>query len=133
MLLTAIQKRFVMFLGGCIPVRLFAAWFAYYLARNNLSGLRWLASLAVLPIIGWFVIMVFGLRKTGVETQNAPIWWNFMRPVHMLLYIIFIYLALSKDINKRNNAWIALFCDAIIGLLAFLWYHSRNHSFDKLF
>ena len=131
-MLTPIQKRFAMFLGGCIPVRLLLAFAAYYLSRNNTNGLRWLAGLAVLPVIGWAIIMVFGLRKTGAETQGAPIWWNFMRPIHMLLYTIFIYLALSKDTNKQKWAWIALVCDAVIGLIAFLWHHSQQGSFHKL-
>lgn len=130
--LTPIQKRFAMFLGGCITVRLLAAWVAYYLSRNNLNGLRWLAGLAVLPVIGWAVILTFGLRKTGTETQGATIWWNFMRPIHMLLYTIFIYLALSKDLALQKRAWIVLVCDAVIGLLAFLWHHSQQGSFRKL-
>lgn len=131
-MLSSIQKRFAMFLGGCIPVRLLAAWIAYYLSRNNTNGLQWLAGLAVLPVIGWAVILIFGLRKTGAETQGAPIWWNFMRPIHMLLYAIFIYLALSKDTNKQKLAWIALVCDAVIGLIAFLWHHYQQGSFHKL-
>lgn len=131
-MLSPIQKRFTLFLGGCIPVRLLAAWVAYYLSRNNTNGLRLLAGLAVLPVICWAIILIFGLRKTGAETQDAPIWWNFMRPIHMLLYTIFIYLALSKDINKQKQAWIVLVCDAVIGLIAFLWHHSQQGSFRKL-
>lgn len=132
MSLTPIQKRFMMFLGGCIPTRLLIAWLAYYLSRNNIVGLRWLAGIAILPIIGWFVILVFGLRKTGAETQGSPIWWNCMRPIHMLLYTIFVYLALSKDLVLQKRAWIILVCDAVIGLLAFLWHHSHQDSFRKL-
>ena len=131
-MLTPIQKRFVMFLGGCIPVRLLFAFAAYYLSRNNTVGLRWLAILAVLPVIGWAVILAFGLRKTGAETQGQPIWWNFMRPIHMLLYAIFIYLALSKDTNKQKLTWIVLVFDAVLGLIAFLYHHSQQGSFHKL-
>jgi hypothetical protein len=124
MALTAIQKRFAMFLGGCIPVRLLAVWLAYYLARRNtITGLKVLAGLAILPLLGWLVILVFGLRKTGVETQGSPIWWNFMRPIHMLLYATFIGLALSNNEKYQKKSWIPLLVDAIIGLLAFLWYH----------
>jgi len=121
-----------MFLGGCIPVRLLFAFAAYYLSRNNTVGLRWLAILAVLPVIGWAVILAFGLRKTGAETQGQPIWWNFMRPIHMLLYAIFIYLALSKDTNKQKLTWIVLVFDAVLGLIAFLYHHSQQGSFHKL-
>lgn len=132
MLLTAIQKRFAMFLGGCIPVRLLAAWLAYYLARNNLIGLCWLAGLAVLPVIGWLVILVFGLRKTGGETQGSPIWWNFMRPIHMLLYATFIGLVFSNNDEYQRKAWIVLLLDVVIGLIAFLWHHYSQGNFKKL-
>jgi hypothetical protein len=124
MALTEIQKRFGMFLGGCIPTRLFATWLAYYLARRNTkTGLKILAGLAIAPVIGWAVILIFGLRKTGRETQGSPIWWNFMRPIHMTMYILFIGLVFSNNEKYQKHAWIALLIDAILGLMAFLWYH----------
>lgn len=123
MTLSSIQKRFAMFLGGCIPVRLFASWLSYYLSRNNLTGLKILGGLAVFPLIGWAVILAFGLRKSGAETQGAPIWWNFMRPIHMILYTIFIYLVFSNNDEYQKHAWIILLVDALLGLLVFLWYH----------
>jgi hypothetical protein len=134
MALTSIQKRFAMFLGGCIPVRIFASWLSYYLARrNSTTGLKILAGLAIFPLIGWAVILAFGLRKTGAETQGAPIWWNFMRPIHMILYVIFIYLALSNKEKKEKSAWIPLLLDALLGLIAFLWYHTNQGNISKVF
>ena len=127
--LTAIQKRFAMFLGGCVPVRLFAAWLAYYLARRNTTtGLKVLAGLAIAAVIGWAVILIFGLRKTGAETQGAPIWWNFMRPIHMFMYCLFIGLVFSNNTKYQKNAWIVLLLDVIIGLLAFLWHHLKQDN-----
>jgi hypothetical protein len=132
MVLSPIQKRFIMFLLGCIPVRLFASWLAYYLSRNYKKGLKVLAGLAVLPVLGWLIIILFGLRKSGPETQGNPIWWNFMRPIHMLLYIIFIYLALSNKEKLQKKAWILLLIDALIGLIAFIIYHYIKGNFKKL-
>lgn len=126
MTLSPIQKRFAMFLGGCIPVRLFASWLSYYLSRNNLTGLKILGGLATLPLLGWAVILAFGLRKTGAETQGAPIWWNFMRPIHMILYAIFIYLVFSNNNEYQKRAWIALLIDVLLGLIAFLWFHTKQ-------
>ena len=132
--LTKIQKRFAMFLGGCIPVRVFASWLAYYLARRNTTtGLKVLGALATLPLLGWAVILAFGLRKTGVETQGSPIWWNFMRPIHMILYATFIYLALSNKEKKIKSAWIPLLVDTLLGLIAFLWFHTNQGNISKVF
>lgn len=133
MALTKIQKRFVMFLGGCIPVRLFACWLAYYLARRNTTtGLKVLVALASLPLLGWAIIITFGLRKSGPETQGSAIWWNFMRPIHMILYAIFIYLAFSNKEENQKRAWLPLLVDACLGLVAFFWYHGTQGNFNKL-
>ena len=132
MALSSIQKRFIMFLGGCITVRLFATWLSYYLARNYQKGLKVLAGLAIFPLIGWATILVFGLRKSGPETQGAPIWWNFMRPIHMLLYATFIYLAFSNNQKNKKQSWIPLLLDVLLGLTAFLWYHKKQGNFKKL-
>ena len=133
MALTKIQKRFAMFLGGCIPVRLLAVWLAYYLAhRDNTIGLKWLACLAITPVVGWVIIITFGLRKSGPETQSSPIWWNFMRPIHIILYVIFIYLAFSNNEEYQLTAWIPLLVDVLLGLIAFLWYHTKEGNIYRL-
>ena len=59
-----------------------------------------------------------GLKK-GAETWGKPIWWNDLRPLHASLYFMFAIYA----IKKYDKAWIPLFIDTIIGLLAFLQYH----------
>jgi hypothetical protein len=97
----------------------------------DLKYLRWLGLLALLPAIGWIVIYLGGnLRKSGGEVFGGNIWWNFMRPIHALLYIIFAYFAY---IGARNRAWKVLFVDVIFGLIAFLNYHYNQNNFTKLF
>lgn len=114
--LTNVQKRWVLFLVGCIGIRLFFV----YLARTlSLESLRIMGYLAIIPAIGFMVIYLFGLRKTGAEVFGGQIWWNSLRPIHALLYAIFAWMAIQGDCC----AWIPLLADVSLGLLAFLYHH----------
>jgi uncharacterized membrane protein len=59
------------------------------------------------------------LRKTGLEVFGDRIWWNFLRPIHAILYFLFAYNA----INSNRKSWVYLFMDVLIGLNSFLIYH----------
>ena len=123
--MNAIQKRFLGFLGLCIPSRIF---FVYLAKKIDRKYLPYLGYLSLLPAIGFFTIYMLDLRKTGIETQGSKIWWNNLRPVHAFLYFYFAYLAINSNINSYK---ILLF-DVIIGLVAFLIYHFQNNSFSKI-
>ncbi len=120
-----IQKRFVLFLCGCIPARLLIM----YLAKVvSLQYLPILGYLALLPAIGFVYLYISGIRTSGPETFGEKIWWNQLRPIHALLYILFAYNA----IYKIKNAWLYLLYDVILGLVSFLIYHYLNNDFKKL-
>ena len=121
-----IQKRFLLFLVGCIGTRsLFV-----YLAKNASEiNLMYMGYLSLLPAIGFLYIYFTGARKTGAEVFGEKIWWNNLRPIHSLLYFIFAYNA----INGNKMAWIYLAIDVIIGLISFLTFHYYNGDFNKLF
>jgi hypothetical protein len=121
--MNTIQKRFLLFLFGCIGTRsLFV-----YLAKNaNTTYLRYMGYLAILPAIGFFYLFLTGSRKTGPEVFGDKIWWNNLRPIHGLMYALFAYHA----INGNPSAWIYLLIDVIIGLASFLIFH-YNNSFNK--
>ncbi len=124
--MNSMQKRFLLFLFACIPARLSIAYIAYKMPLN------WL------PVLGYFMLLVglsmlyfflSGTRKTGTETFGGPIWWNIIRPVHVLLYLLFAYEAI-----KRNRmAYKYMIYDVILGLLAFFGYHYSEGNFSKLF
>lgn len=137
------QTRFLMFLLGCIPVRLLFVVLAYLLARNKLSiwflnkknnkqYLRRLAYLAILPMLGFIIIWAFGLRKTGRETQGREIYWNFARPIHAGLYLFFILSVLGNNKMFVKNAYLWLLADVVIGLFIFFYYHYTHGNFKKL-
>jgi hypothetical protein len=111
--MNTIQKRFLLFLFGCIGTRsLFV-----YLAKNaSKTYLQYMGYLAILPAIGFFYLFLTGSRKTGPEVFGDKIWWNNLRPIHGLMYALFAYHA----INGNDFAWIYLLIDVIIGLVSFL-------------
>ena len=123
--MNTIQKRFLLFLIGCIGLRsLFVV-----IAKNiDIKFLPYLGYLALLPAIGFIYIYVTDSRKTGAETFGEKIWWNDLRPVHALMYGLFAFNA----INKNPNAWIYLLIDVLIGLFSFLIFHYTNGDFGKI-
>ena len=111
-----IDKRFLLFLFGCIGSRLLLV----YIAKNiDIKLLKYMGYLLLLPAVGFFYIYLSGTRKTGAEVFGDKIWWNDLRPIHGLLYLLFSYNA----INGNKNSWIYLFVDVLFGLASFLTYH----------
>jgi hypothetical protein len=111
-----IHKRFLLFLGLCIPVRLAIAYISSIVSANILflMGL-----VALIPAIGWLSIYFFELRKTGGEVFGNKIWWDDLRPIHALDYLIFSYLA----IHDSKYSSYPLYFDAVLGLISFFIYH----------
>lgn len=114
--MNTIQKRFLLFLIGCIGTRMFLV----YIAKNiNIDYLKKMGYLFLLPAIGFTYIYLTGSRKTGAEVFGDKIWWNDLRPIHALLYFLFAYYA----INGNKESWKFLLIDALLGLNSFLIYH----------
>jgi hypothetical protein len=120
-----IQKRFLLFLIGCIGTR-----FLFVLIAKNAGPkyLPLLGYLALLPAIGFMYIFLTGSRKTGREVFGEKIWWNDLRPIHSLFYFLFAYNAIVGN----NTAWMYLLVDVIFGLSSFLIFHFKNGDFKKL-
>jgi hypothetical protein len=123
--MTPLQKRFLLFLIGCIGSR---SLFVIIAKNLNTQHLKYLGYIALLPAIGFMYIYVTGSRKTGAETFGEKIWWNNVRPIHSILYFLFAYNAIIG--NKKS--WIYLLADVLIGLISFLTYHYVNGDFTRL-
>ena len=111
-----IKKRIILFLGVCVLTRLAFVFIAKYVKPDYLP---YLGLLALLPAIGFISIYLGDHRKTGREVFGGKIWWNDLRPIHSILYLLFSYFAITKN----NNSWYVLLIDVIIGSLAFLNHH----------
>ena len=120
-----IQKRILLFLIGCIGVRSLFVVFAKYI---DIKYLPYLGYLALLPAIGFIYIYITGSRKSGPETFGDKIWWNNLRPIHAILYLLFAYNAIIGN----KHAWIYLLADVLFGLISFLIYHCVKGDFTPL-
>jgi hypothetical protein len=106
--------KVILLFSMCIIVRIFLV----ILAKNiNTKYLPILGYLALIPAFGFLYRYLSGTRKTGILGQ--PSWWNNLRPIHALLYLLFAIYA----INKSDKSYILLLIDVIIGIMAFIIYH----------
>jgi hypothetical protein len=124
--MNTIQKRFLLFLFGCIGLR---ALFVVIAKNIDIKFLPYLGYLALLLVIGFIYIFTTDSRKTGMETFGEKIWWNNLRPIHAVLYGLFSYNAIIGN----RNAWIYLLIDVVFGLFSFLIFHYINGDFSKVF
>jgi len=120
-----LQKIFLLFLIGCIGVRLLFVMIAKYI---TIKYLKYLGYLALLPAIGFMYIYITKSRNTGVGAFGEKIWWINLRPIHSILYFLFAYNAI---IGNRHS-WIYLLADVLIALISFLIHHYINGDFSKL-
>jgi len=120
------QKRFLLFLGGCIPTRLALTATAKYIP---LTYLPYLGIITLFISIGFIYLYFTGQRKTGVETQGAPIWWMKFRFAHGLMYLFFSLLAFMHI----KTAYIVLLIDTFFGLALFLIHHYMAGDFKRLY
>tara|TARA_B110000971_G_scaffold114431_1_gene117390 strand:+ start:3676 stop:4113 length:438 start_codon:yes stop_codon:yes gene_type:complete len=109
-------KRMLLFLFGCMSLRIGFVYLAHRLSKKNL---KYMGYLAIMPAIGFIYIYLTGIRATGAEVFGDKIWWNNLRPIHSVLYFIFAYMA----INSLENSYLPLLIDVIIGFISFLVYH----------
>lgn len=124
--INTIQKRFLLFLFGCIATRLF---FVYLAKTINIEYLPYLGYLAILISVSFITLFITDTRKTGPEVFGDKIWWNHLRPIHAFLFALFAFYA----IKKHQKAWIFLLIDVMIGFIAFLTFHYINNNFSKLY
>jgi hypothetical protein len=123
--MNTIQKRFLLFLIGCIGTR---SAFVYLAKNANMIYLQYMGYLSILPAIGFFYLFLTGSRKTGAEVFGDKIWWNNLRPIHGIMYSLFAYNAIIGN----NFAWIFMLIDVIIGLIGFVSFHYYNNDFRYL-
>jgi hypothetical protein len=117
--MTELQNLFLLFLVGCIGIRVL---FVIVAKNINIKYLKYLGYLALFPAIGFIYLYVSGTRNSGLGVFGEKIWWTNLRPIHAILYLLFAYNAIIGN----RNAWIILLVDVSLGLLSFLIHHYLN-------
>jgi hypothetical protein len=105
------KDRILLFLFGCMTARILLALLAKYLTPTYLQIM---GVLTLIPAFGMMYLFFFGKKKAGAF--GGKLWWNNMRMVHGLIYLIFSICA----IMKKSWSWMILMFDVVIGLTAFL-------------
>lgn len=112
-------KRILLFAIGCIGTRVSIGLFIRYSKFSKI--IMNILSLILFSIgIGFLIIFFGGFRKKGIETGGNKIWWNKLRPIHGILYIISAIL-LYKNMRILSSNLILF--DVIIGTFAWLLFH----------
>ena len=123
--MNSIQKRFLIFMVGCMGVRALITIIAKSISVKYLPILGYMA---LIPAVGFMYSYLNGLPKSGKGAFGGKIWWNDLRPVHAFLYYMFAHNA----ILKRKHAWRFLALDVLLGLYAFLQHYYSSGYFSKL-
>ena len=116
-----IQKRFILFLFFCIPLRLFITYLIY--KREHVDLLKFILLFIGLGFVRNYAL---DLRKNGFF--GGEIWWNNLRPLHAVNYLLATYM-LHKNIKRPE--YVILF-DTIVGFLKFLIYYIKTDKIDQL-
>lgn len=90
--------------------------FAKYINKNYL---KYLAIPGLILALSFIYIYIFDLRNIGIEVGNNKIWWNNLRPIHGLLYLIFAIYAYKE----KDYSYIPLLLDVILGIISFITFH----------
>jgi hypothetical protein len=112
-------KRILVFLLGCIGTRLALTILAKYIAIDYLPYFTFFT----IPVaISFMYLYIFGNDTVNSQLEwlgDKKIWWNELRPIHSISFMIFSIMA----VNKSPDAWIILLLDTIFGLISWLIHH----------
>ncbi len=110
---TISNGRVLTFLIGCIGSRLLLAWAVF----REYGGKSVLASITAVIGVGFLAVHYMGLRPTGAEVSGERIWWDHLRLVHGVLYLV---AAANIMMGESLTAAEFLLADTVIGLGSFL-------------
>jgi hypothetical protein len=95
----------------CVLVRLLLV----YIAKTiKIENLKYLGYVTLLISIGFIYIYITKSRKRAIELNNKKIWWNPLRPIHGIFYLLFSIAAINS-----YNLWYLLLLDVMIGVIAY--------------
>lgn len=113
-------NRKLTFLFGCIGARIL---WAYIAKKATKEQLKYMGFVAVLPALGFILLYLGDYRKDAAEAGGNT-WWNSLRPIHGVMYLLFAIYAFKSS----ENAWKILAADAGLGVL--FWYMKYYLLYD---
>ena len=120
-----IKQRVLLFLILCMGVRSLFVIIAKYI---NTKYLKYLGYLALLLAIGFMYIYLSGTKETDLGAFGGVVWWNNLRPIHSILYLLFAYNAIIGN----TSAWVYLLVDVVFGFLSFVIYYYMKGNFSTI-
>ena len=109
------SSRMLLFLFGCIPLRILMAYLPTVLDKNNLF---YYGLILLIPALG-FLYLYFTNSRLEAPESGGKTWWAELRIIHGLLYLAAAIYALQMN----NLAFIPLTIDVVFGLSSFLIKH----------
>ena len=100
-------KIILLFLIGCMGSRLFLIFM-----KDKIFGY-----IEIVIGLSFMYIFLTNSREYGLETFGDKIWWNKLRPIHGILYLISGILILTD-----KHSYYPLTIDIIIGFSAYLYH-----------
>ena len=116
------QSRQLYFWLGCMPARTLFVLLAYFLPVNYLP---YFGMLTLLISIGFIRSYFFSKKKVGFF--KGDIWWNDLRLIHSIIYLLFSISAFSRS----KCSWIFLLVDLFIGLISFITHYYLQSMRDS--
>jgi hypothetical protein len=103
----------ILFLFGCIPVRIFLAYLSTIIKPDLLPYFG-----IILGIMSFgFLWLYFTNGRLSAPEAGGVTWWAHLRLIHGLLYLA----ASIYSFQKSSLVWIPLTIDVIFGLFAHLF------------
>ncbi len=111
------MNKIILYFSICILVRLLLT-YGVYLSYNTNYRLLFVI-FYIISAIGLLYHFVTKNRKMGAFSQD--IWWDFLRPVHAVIFLISAFLLY----NKYQYTYILLLIDTCIGIFFFMKYRLK--------
>ena len=109
------MKKISLYFSLCIFIRLLLCYavYKYYDSKFNII----LIVIYTIFSIGFTYQYITKYRKKGAFSQN--IWWDFLRPIHVVIYLIVVY----NLIYKYKDTYKLLLLDTFIGILFHIYFN----------
>tara|TARA_Y100000389_G_C17387066_1_gene477666 strand:- start:246 stop:587 length:342 start_codon:yes stop_codon:yes gene_type:complete len=111
-------KRNLIFWFGCILFRVILAVIAYIAPPHILKKLSFIT---IIPAFNFIFMYLFSIKETKSSRGffKGKIWWNELRPIHGILYLLFSIYAF----REKKFAYKILVLDVIIAIFSKLLYN----------